>query len=180
MRDEDAGRGLASSWVGRVNARLPDRARTRPLGYAAVGGVASAVAFELATDGSGTAMLGAAEPALVGVSGCRLAMPVVTAIGGLSTAAAVLATGGGQSAGREGPIVMLDGAVAAVIGDRLSLPPCAAFLLLDCRRGLPRSGRDDPAPQPSTRLGETPQRRAPRLRPARCRDFYLVTEDMAT
>jgi CIC family chloride channel protein len=169
MSEQNPIRDLASAWMERVNARLPDRDRTRLLGYSAVVGVvggASAVGFELAMDAVATLALGSEEPALVGVSGWRLAMPVVTALlggalgvaatrahkprgipdvigavrgepvpldardGALSVAAALLAIGGGQSAGREGPIVMLAGSVAGALGERLALPPHAWRVLV--------------------------------------------------
>lgn len=169
MSGPDTVRGVVAGWMERVSARLPDRDRTRLLGYAALVGVlggASAVGFELAMDGLAALVLGTDEPALVGVSGWRLLVPIVTSLlggalgvaatrtgkprgipdviagvrgeavpldlrdGALSTAAAVLAIGGGQSAGREGPIVMLGGTVAAAIGDRLSLPPHAWRVLV--------------------------------------------------
>lgn len=154
-------RQTVAGWVERASARLPDADRTRLLGYAVLVGVvggASAVGFELAMSGAGALLLGTAEPALDGVHGWRLLVPVVAALAGgalgvaatrsgkprgipdvvgavrgeripldlrdgaLSAAAAVLAIAGGQSAGREGPIVMVGGTVAAAIGDRLSLP----------------------------------------------------------
>ncbi|MEQ1501363.1 MAG: chloride channel protein [Myxococcota bacterium] len=46
-----------------------------------------------------------------------------------SVVAALLAIGGGQSAGREGPIVQLAGTVATVISDRMQLPPGTARAL---------------------------------------------------
>lgn len=154
-------RQTVAGWVERASARLPDADRTRLLGYAVLVGVvggASAVGFELAMSGAGALLLGTAEPALDGVHGWRLLVPVAAALAGgalgvaatrsgkprgipdvvgavrgeripldlrdgaLSAAAAVLAIAGGQSAGREGPIVMVGGTVAAAIGDRLSLP----------------------------------------------------------